>query len=159
MKVECHAPTASRRSDRFESFLDVKVGRSGRGGRRRSFSGWGVDGLVLGLGRCRRRDLRCSSKTSCRMSSGSAARKSSDISDLSGDGEGCLDGWLAVVDGLSRARPKPVWVSFILPDGFEGGRPRRFFVGIVVLGALEGAGGCRAATEEVEGCSVGCGGL
>ena len=95
------------------------------------------------------------------MSSGSAARKSSNISDCSAAGEGCLEGCSVVVDGLSRERPKPVWVSFMFPFpvGFEGGRPRRFFVGIVALGALKGAGGgCRVETEEVEGCSAGLGG-
>lgn len=57
---------------------------------------------------------------------------------------------------MGRERAK-VWVSFMFPDDFEGGRPRRFLVGMAVFGTLDGPeDGGRVETGAVDGCSVGC---
>lgn len=102
----CHEPTASRRSGNWERRCDVNTGRLGRGGRERRFSTgagaeeavcpWPEDGGLctgaMGGGRCSMRVRFCSSSTSCRMSSGKAARNSAEGSiDSSTLGDACLD--------------------------------------------------------------------
>lgn len=88
-------------------------------------------------------DVRsCSSRTSRRISSGKAARKSSDISGCSSAGDGCLDG---DVDGSSILLEEAVAgridiksVSVMLPDVFVRGRPRRLLVGVAGLVGFKG---------------------
>lgn len=90
------------------------------------------------------------------MSSGNAARKSSDISGCSAGSVSCFEGCsllLLAVGG--RARTK-LCVRVMLPDVFVGGRPRRFLLGIggfMILEGLEDRGRA-ASAEDVEGWGV-----
>lgn len=68
------------------------------------------------------------------MSSGNAARKSSDIDVCSGGGV-CV--WSSGVAADGRERPKLDWVSFMFPDDLEGGRPRRLLAGMVAEAGRE----------------------
>lgn len=87
------------------------------------------------------------------MSSGNAARKSSDISGCSAGGVSCLEGGsLSLLAVGGRARTK-LCVRVMLPDAFVGGRPRRFLFGVGGFLILEGPEdrGRAAGAEDVEG--------
>lgn len=86
----------------------------------------------------------CSSSTSRRISSGRAARKSSDMPGFSGAGDSCLNvddaaGSSTLLDATGgRTDTKLDWVSVMLLVSLGGRRPRRFLVGVWGLLCFEG---------------------